>query len=291
MRRSRRDASRPTATSRRARRRFAGTVLSGATTRRALAARGAGRRLAREGRAPAPPARARRAFPSAASGWTCARPGFPGSSRTRRVAYETVRYEVRDDGVATIALDQPDTRNALSNELLRRPDRRVRARARRRRRALRRAHLHAREGLLGGRQPRPVRRGRPARPQALRHRALPAAVQDDHGARQAHHLRGERPRAGRLARRRARLRPDRGEGQRHLRHARDQRGRVPVHDHGADLPQRAAQEGERDAAARRAHVRRGGARGGHREPGGAGRGVRRRGGRMGRASSRRSRRC
>ena len=31
---------------------------------------------------------------------------------------ETVRYEVRDDGVATISLDQPDTRNALSNELL-----------------------------------------------------------------------------------------------------------------------------------------------------------------------------
>jgi len=31
---------------------------------------------------------------------------------------QTVRYDVRDDGVATIALDQPDTRNALSNELL-----------------------------------------------------------------------------------------------------------------------------------------------------------------------------
>ena len=31
---------------------------------------------------------------------------------------ETVRYDVTDDGVATIALDQPDTRNALSNELL-----------------------------------------------------------------------------------------------------------------------------------------------------------------------------
>jgi 3-hydroxypropionyl-coenzyme A dehydratase len=31
---------------------------------------------------------------------------------------ETVRYEVTGDGVATIALDQPDTRNALSNELL-----------------------------------------------------------------------------------------------------------------------------------------------------------------------------
>jgi enoyl-CoA hydratase len=34
------------------------------------------------------------------------------------VPYETIQYEVRDDGVATIALDQPDTRNALSNQLL-----------------------------------------------------------------------------------------------------------------------------------------------------------------------------
>lgn len=32
--------------------------------------------------------------------------------------YETILYDVRADGVATIALDQPDTRNALSNELL-----------------------------------------------------------------------------------------------------------------------------------------------------------------------------
>ena len=39
---------------------------------------------------------------------------------------------------------------------------------------------------------------------------------------------------------------------RDLRHARDQRRRVPVHDHGADLPQRAAQEDQRAAAARRA---------------------------------------
>ena len=31
---------------------------------------------------------------------------------------ETVRYEVSDGGVATIALDQPDNRNALTNELL-----------------------------------------------------------------------------------------------------------------------------------------------------------------------------
>jgi enoyl-CoA hydratase len=34
------------------------------------------------------------------------------------VPYDTLRFDVRDDGVATIALDQPDTRNALSNELL-----------------------------------------------------------------------------------------------------------------------------------------------------------------------------
>ena len=32
--------------------------------------------------------------------------------------YETVRYEVAGDGVATIALDQPETRNALSDRLL-----------------------------------------------------------------------------------------------------------------------------------------------------------------------------
>ena len=33
------------------------------------------------------------------------------------MAYETIRYEVAE-GVATVTLDQPDTRNALSNELL-----------------------------------------------------------------------------------------------------------------------------------------------------------------------------
>ena len=32
--------------------------------------------------------------------------------------YATLRYETSDAGVATIALDQPDTRNALSDELL-----------------------------------------------------------------------------------------------------------------------------------------------------------------------------
>ena len=34
------------------------------------------------------------------------------------MAYETLRYEVADSGVATITLDQPDTRNAFSAELL-----------------------------------------------------------------------------------------------------------------------------------------------------------------------------
>jgi 3-hydroxypropionyl-coenzyme A dehydratase len=32
--------------------------------------------------------------------------------------YATLRYEISDDGVATIALDQPETRNALSDALL-----------------------------------------------------------------------------------------------------------------------------------------------------------------------------
>jgi len=34
------------------------------------------------------------------------------------MSYATLRYDVSDTGVGTIALDQPDTRNALSDELL-----------------------------------------------------------------------------------------------------------------------------------------------------------------------------
>jgi len=41
-----------------------------------------------------------------------------GCGRVPRLTYETVRYEVADTGVATIAMDEPDTRNALSDELL-----------------------------------------------------------------------------------------------------------------------------------------------------------------------------
>ena len=36
----------------------------------------------------------------------------------RALTFATVRYEVAEGGVATIAMDQPDTRNALSDELL-----------------------------------------------------------------------------------------------------------------------------------------------------------------------------
>jgi enoyl-CoA hydratase len=35
------------------------------------------------------------------------------------VSYETILYDVRDDGVATVTLNTPDNRNALSNALLR----------------------------------------------------------------------------------------------------------------------------------------------------------------------------
>jgi enoyl-CoA hydratase len=38
--------------------------------------------------------------------------------RNRRVSYETILYDVREDGVATVTLNTPDNRNALSNELL-----------------------------------------------------------------------------------------------------------------------------------------------------------------------------
>jgi len=34
------------------------------------------------------------------------------------VPYETIQYDVREDGVATITLDQPEKRNALSNQML-----------------------------------------------------------------------------------------------------------------------------------------------------------------------------
>src|SRR5438477_905088 len=47
--------------------------------------------------------------------WEVAR---PTSQNRPRLPYETILYEIADTGVATITLNQPDTRNALSNELL-----------------------------------------------------------------------------------------------------------------------------------------------------------------------------
>ena len=71
-------------------------------------------------------------------------------------------------------------------------------------------------------------------------------------------LRRARPRAGRRVGAGAGLRPGDRLRARDVRDARDQRRRVPVHDHGAHLPQHAAQEDDRAAAARRAHRRAGG---------------------------------
>ena len=103
-------------------------------------------------------------------------------------------------------------------------------------------------------------------------------------------VRGARARARGRARDRAGVRSDRRLRARELRHARDQHRHVPVHDHGADLPQRPAQEGQRAAAARRALERAGGARGGDRQQGRARRRSSTRPSTSGRASSRASRR-
>ena len=86
-----------------------------------------------------------------------------------------LRYDVSATGVATIALDQPDTRNALSDELLGDLLAALEAAREDRRRPLRGAHLHPREGVLQRRQPRWIRGGGAAGPQALRHRALSRA--------------------------------------------------------------------------------------------------------------------
>ena len=74
------------------------------------------------------------------------------------MTYATLRYELAATGVATIALDQPETRNALSDELLAELLAALEQARDDPRRALRRAHLHPREGVLQRRQPRRLRR-------------------------------------------------------------------------------------------------------------------------------------
>ena len=63
-------------------------------------------------------------------------------------AYEKIKLDVAD-GVATITLDDPETRNALSDQLLSELARRAAGGQGRRRRPRRRARLLAREGVLG----------------------------------------------------------------------------------------------------------------------------------------------
>ena len=145
-----------------------------------------------------------------------------------------------------------------------------------------RPHRRRGQGLLRRRRSGRLRRRRAAGRQTLRHRPLPRVLPADAAPRQAEPLRRQRPRAGGWDGPGPLLRPaDRQRGG-DLRHAGDQRRRLPLHDHGDHLPQRAAQEGQRDDAAGRAAERRAGGRVRARQQGRAGGGVRRRGRRLGR---------
>ena len=193
---------------------------------------------------------------------------------------------VDDDGVATITLNDPDTRNALSAELL---GGLIEAfeRAREERGALRGARLLARAAP----SPRAPTSAASPPTTALVHKHFGSerfvgAVQAHRRAGQADRLRGAWARARGRARHRARLRSDRRLRGGQLRHARDQHRHLPLHDHGAHLSQRAAQEGQRAAAARRALERAGGARRRHRQQGRPRRGARRARGRLGRQAGR-----
>ena len=114
---------------------------------------------------------------------------------------DTVRYEVAETGVATIALDQPETRNALSDEVLddliaafepARDDDAVRCVV------LTSTHekVFSSGGNLAG-----FAADVPLVHKHFAHRPLPAAVPADRRARQAVDLRRQRARAGRRARR------------------------------------------------------------------------------------------
>ena len=162
------------------------------------------------GSPPAPASRTRRAAP-----WRPRRPQCGGRARAGRVraalAQGTVRYDVAD-GVATIALDQPETRNALSDELL---DDLLAAFARgprRRRRALRRARRRTHETTFsaGGNLGR-LRGRRAAGPQAPRDDdEVPARCSRSIGELgKPVAVRRQRPLPRGRARARARVRPDR----------------------------------------------------------------------------------
>ncbi len=181
-------------------------------------------------------------------------------------AYETLIYEAAESGVATIALNQPETRNALSPQLLAellqalqhaRDDEQVRV--------VVLASTHASVFSSGGN----LAAFSSEVSQLDKHREnerFPELFALLGRARQALDLRRRRPCARRCARVGARLRPDRRARERPLRHAGDQRRPVPVHGRGAALPQRPAQEGGRTAAAGRADLGHGGRAHRHRQP-------------------------
>jgi hypothetical protein len=151
------------------------------------------------------------------------------------MAFETVRYDVADTGVATIALDQPETRNALSDQVLDDllPAFGATRDARRRGGALRRVDEHPGDGVQQRRQPGRLRRRSAAGAQALGDGSVPAVVPADRRAGQADDLRGHWPHAGGRSGAGAGVRPDRRARGRDVRDAGDQRRGVPVHDHGA----------------------------------------------------------
>ena len=211
--------------------------------------------------------------------------------RVARLTYATLRYEVADTGVATIAMDQPDTRNALSDELLgdliaafeaARDDDAVRC--------VVLASTHEKTFSSGGN---------------LAGFAADVPLVHKHVATERFPrlftLIGELGKpvicavnghclAGALGLALACdlvVASEAGD----LRHARDQRRRLPVHDPGADRAQRPAQEGDRDAAARRALRRARGRAPRDRQPRGGGRGLRRGRWATGRSGSPASRRC
>ena len=152
--------------------------------------------------------------------------------------YATLRYAV-EGPVATIALDQPETRNALSDEVLgellaafaeARADDAVRC--------VVLTSTHEKVFSAGGNLA-----GFAADvPLVTKHletgSRFPALFTAIGQLGKPTHLRGQRARARRRAGPGARLRPDPRARGRALRDARDQRRGVPVHDHGADLPQR-----------------------------------------------------
>ena len=201
-----------------------------------------------------------------------------------------VRYDVADH-VATIALDQPEKRNALSDALL---DDLIAAFERARDdddvRAVVLTSTHEKVFSAGG-DLAGFSADAPLIHKYFATDRFPRLFQPDRRARQADPVRRQRPRARGRARRRAGLRPDRRQGGRALRHARDQRRDLPVHDHGADLPQRRAQEDQRAAAAGRADRRARGRADRDRQQGRARRRVRRGGRTTGRRGWRPSRRC